>query len=97
MPIYLIIDVVVIDSETFAEYLEQVTALVEQFGGSYLVRGSRVYPVAGDWHPETMILIEFDAFEQVQEYLASAEYKALALLGERSAICRAIIVEGCEL
>ena len=94
MPVYLIIDVIVHDAEIYAQYVQQVPDLVEKYGGSYLVRGGEVFPVSGDWYPQRIILIEFDAIEQVQEFFTSPEYQALVPLRERSTNSRAIIVEG---
>ncbi len=94
MPVYLIIDVTIIDQEVYAEYVEQVPAVVEKYGGTYLVRGGEVFTLAGGWEPERIVMVEFDAIDQVQEFFASPEYLALASLREQSSTFRAIIVEG---
>jgi len=97
MPVYLIIDVAVMDPEVYAEYVEQVPAVVARYGGRYLARGGDVVPLTADWHPQRIILIEFDSIDQVQDCFASPEYRALAPLREQSTTSRAIIIEGCEL
>jgi len=96
MPVYLIIDITIIDHEVYAEYVEQVSGVVEKYGGTFLVRGGEVFPVAGGWHPKRIVIVEFENLEQVQEFYASPEYLALAPLREQSATTRAIIVEGYE-
>ena len=96
MPVYLIIDIAIIDQEVYAEYVEQVAGVVEKYGGTYLVRGGEVFPVAGDWHPERIVIVEFESLEQVQEFYASPEYLALAPLREESSSIRAVITEGFE-
>ena len=96
MSVYLIIDIAIIDQEVHAEYVEKVSGVVEKYGGTYLVRGGEVFPVAGDWHPKRIVIVEFENPEQVQEFYASPEYLALAPLREQSASIRAIIVEGYE-
>jgi uncharacterized protein (DUF1330 family) len=97
MPVYLIIDVAVIDPELYAEYVEQVPAVVERYGGRYLARGGDVVPLTADWRPQRIILIEVDSIDQVRDCFTSPEYLALAPLREESTTSRAIIIEGCEL
>ena len=96
MPVYLIIDITVIDPDVYGEFVEQVPAVVEQYGGRYLARSAEVSTMVGDWQPEWIVLIEFQTIEQVQEFFASPEYQALVPLREQSAATRAIIVEGYE-
>jgi uncharacterized protein (DUF1330 family) len=96
MPVYLIIEITVIDPEVYGEYVEQVSALVEQYGGRYLARGGDVVPLTDDWQPQRIVLIQFDTIDQVQDCFASPEYQALVPLREQSTTSRAIIVEGCE-
>ncbi|MFZ0052062.1 MAG: DUF1330 domain-containing protein [Desulfobaccales bacterium] len=97
MPVYLIIDVAVIDPDLYGEYVEQVPAVVERYGGRYLARGGDVVPLTADWHPQRIILIEFDSIDQVRDCFTSPEFLALAPLRKESTTSRAIIVEGCEL
>ena len=82
MSVYMIIDVEVTDSDTYAEYVERVHSVVEKFGGRYLVRGGDVRVLAGDWHPERVVLLEFPSAEHLQRWLTSPEY---APLGAHSA------------
>ena len=96
MPVYLIIDITVIDPDVYGEFVERVPAVVEQYGGRYLARSAEVSTMVGDWQPEWIVLIEFETIEQVQEFFAAPEYLALVPLREQSATTRAIIVEGYE-
>jgi len=96
MSVYVIIDIAVIDQGLYEEYVARVPALVEQYGGRYLVRGGEVATLTGDWQPERIVVLEFDSSEQVQEFYASPEYQALAPLREQSTNSRAILVKGYE-
>jgi len=96
MSVYVIIDITVIDQDVYEEYVARVPALVEQYGGRYLVRGGEVATLTGDWQPERIVVLEFDSSEQVQEFYASPEYQALAPLREQSTNSRAILVKGYE-
>ena len=96
MSVYVIIDIAVIDQGLYEEYVARVPAVVEQYGGRYLVRGGEVVALAGDWQPERIVVLEFESSDQAQEYLTSPEYLALAPLREKSITSRAIIVPGYE-
>jgi len=41
MSVYVIIDIAVMDQGLYEEYVVRVPAIVEQYGGRYLVRGAR--------------------------------------------------------
>jgi uncharacterized protein (DUF1330 family) len=94
MSAYVIVEVEVLDQETYSRYVAQVREVVERHGGHYLARGGKVLAMSGNWKPERMILIEFDSARQARECFASPEYRAIAPLRERSARTKAIIVEG---
>ena len=94
MPAYVIIEVEVLDRETYSRYVGQVRDVIERHGGRYLARGGKVIAMSGNWNPERVILIEFDSAEQARECFASPEYKAIAPLRERSTRTKAVIVEG---
>ncbi len=94
MSAYMIIEIAVLDHETYQRYVAQVRDIVEQHGGHYLARGGEVIAMSGHWKPERVILIEFDSVQQARECFASPEYEAIAPLRERSTRTKAIIVEG---
>ena len=96
MAVYMILEIEVVDAETYAEYVAQAPATVEQYGGRYLVRGGAVTPLAGDWEPQRLVVIEFPTMERFQEWLTSPEYSAIAPLRERSTKSKTIVVEGFE-
>lgn len=94
MSVYVIIDIAVVDQGLYEEYVARVPAVVEQYGGRYLVRGGEVVALAGDWQPERIVVLEFESSDQAQEYLTSPEYLALVPLRHKSISSRAIIVQG---
>ena len=96
MAVYLIIDLTVIDQDVYEEYLERVPAVMEQYGGRYLVRTGEVATLAGDWQPERIVVVEFDSSDQVHEFYASPEFLELAPLRDQSTSSRIILVEGYE-
>ena len=96
MSAYMIIDVEVVDRDTYAEYLEKVPETVKKFGGRYLARGGNVTVLGGQWRPERIVLLEFPSAEHVLRWLQSPEYAHLSPLREQSTTANAIIVEGLE-
>lgn len=96
MPAYMIVDIEVTDPETYAIYMERVPATVAKFGGRYVVRTSHATPLAGDWRPERLIVLEFDSAEQMRRWNQSPEYLELAPLRIRSTNTRSIAVEGFD-
>ena len=96
MAAYLIVEIEVIDGATYEEYIAQVPAVVNKYGGRYLARTADVVPLAGGWMPERMIVIEFPSMEQLAAFGASPEYRALAPLREASTRTRSIAVPGVE-
>jgi uncharacterized protein (DUF1330 family) len=94
--VYLLIEVEILDPETYAEYMDRVPATVDQYGGRYLVRGGSVVPLTGDWHPQRIILLEFPSAEQMQRWNSSPEYLELAPIRTRSTRTRAIALQGYD-
>jgi uncharacterized protein (DUF1330 family) len=78
--VYMIVELEVLDPETYARYVERVPALVQKHGGRYVVRGDAVTPLGGGWDPERIVVME---------------YRQLAPLRESSTVSRSILVEGC--
>jgi len=93
MSFYMIIQSTIKDSEKYNQYIAQVSAIVEKYGGRYRVRGENILSL-GDWKPERVIVIEFQNEDQIQKWLTSPEYAAIAPLREEGADAQAIIVEG---
>jgi uncharacterized protein (DUF1330 family) len=94
VPVYMVIEVEVVDAATYAEYVARIPAVVEKYGGRYLVRGSEVVPLTGDWRPERLIILELPSMEQMTTWNFSPEYLELAPLRGRAARTRAIAVQG---
>ena len=94
MPAYVIADVKVTDPAKFQEYVSQVPATVEKYGGKYRVRGGAIEKVEGDWEPSRMVVIEFESMEQLKKWYHSQEYSNPMRLRHESANATVIFVEG---
>ena len=95
MAVYMIIESKVKNPDKYQRYISLVPKIVARHGGRYLARGTQVTPVLGDWKPERVILLEFPSEANIQAWLSSAEYRAIAPLREAGAEVRAIVVQGC--
>ena len=95
MSMYMIVEIEIKDDKVYAEYVKSVPGVITKYGGTYLVRGSQVTPLSGNWNPERIVVIAFDSIEDVRRCLASAEYRELAPIREKATAGKAIVVEGC--
>ncbi len=93
MSLYMIIQSKIKDREKYDLYIEQVSPIIEKYGGKYHVRGEKIKAL-GTWSPERIIVIEFQNENQIKEWLASSEYSIIAPLREEGADAQAVIVEG---
>lgn len=94
MAAYMIINIDILDVPAFKEYQSRFPALMEQFGGRYLVRGGATEQVAGDWEPKRLIVIEYPTLGDARRLVASEAYRALKQIRDRSTRTDFILVEG---
>ncbi len=94
MAAYMIVNIDILDASAFKEYQSRFPALMEQFGGRYIVRGGATEQVEGDWEPRRLIVIEFPTIGDARRLVASEEYQALKRIRDRSTRTDFILVEG---
>lgn len=69
-------EIEVTDPEWVADYLREVTPMVERHGGRCLARTGRVEILEGDRPaPQTMLLIEWPSREAADAFYESEEYR----------------------
>ena len=95
MAVYMIIETQVKDKDMYQEYIDKVPALIKKYKGRYLARGGKVMPLSESWKPERLIIIEFESAQDIKECFNSPEYLKIAWLRQRSAITKAVVIEGC--
>ena len=92
--IYFIVTVDLIeDKNNYQEYIRQVKPIVEEYGGRYLVRSNKITAMQEQWCPRRVIIIEWDAKEQMEKCFSSESYKQIVNKRENSVDSKAIIVE----
>ncbi len=94
---YLIVESQVTDAEAFKAYLAAAPAVVEAFGGQYLVRGGRSEVLEGDWNPPRMTVLRYASFEQAKAMYDSPAYTHARSLRHGTTACfNMVLVEGIE-
>jgi uncharacterized protein (DUF1330 family) len=75
MKYYAIAEIDVTDRAWIAAYVENVTRLVQQFGGRYLARTAQVEKIEGERAPpRMMVIIEWPSKEAAMAFYHSADY-----------------------
>jgi uncharacterized protein (DUF1330 family) len=94
MTAYIIADVEVTDGDTYWTYRSQTPALVDKYGGRFIVRGGEVETLEGDWRPGRLVVIEFPDMATAKRFYDSPEYQAIIGFRHRAANSRLVLVEG---
>ncbi|HIM37789.1 MAG TPA: DUF1330 domain-containing protein, partial [Dehalococcoidia bacterium] len=69
MAAYVIGDITITDTDTYAKYAARVPETSEKYGVKYLVRGVGMCEVAeGDWLPERLVLAEYESIETIKAW-----------------------------
>jgi uncharacterized protein (DUF1330 family) len=94
MAVYVVSRVSILDVQAMQQYIDQVVPIVEAFGGRYLVRGSNVRAIEGQWESDRMVVLEFPDEEGAMKWYHSAEYRPLRDLRQRSSQAVILLAEG---
>jgi len=82
------------DADAMKPHQEKVAAVVKQYGGRFIARGSKVEAVEGK-APDGMVgIIKFKSLADAQRWRASPEIKAIAGSRPQAAAPRVFLVEG---
>jgi uncharacterized protein (DUF1330 family) len=92
---YWIAHIAVTDSERYGAYANALPAVVERFGGRFVVAGGRSEAVEGEAKPRNVI-IAFDNYETARACWHSPEYAEVARLREGAAVVDVVVVEGVD-
>ncbi len=89
---YLIVELEITDAEKFERYRELVPAIIEKYGGKYLVRGGDPETREGDWSPKRIVVLEFESTQRAKEFLDSEEYGPVKQMRLESANTKKMII-----
>lgn len=93
---YCIFQIEITDTTRYQDYVSAVSATVEQYGGRYLVRGGPMEILEGHWSERRLVVLEFPSVEQAKRWYRSPEYAEPRAVRHASAVCDAVLVEGCD-
>ena len=96
MKAYLVLDFAVHDLAGFRPYIAKAPDYIERHGGKYIVRGVEPKIVEGDWAPERMVIIEFPARENAENFLTDPDFRELAKIRHKTTTSKLVLVDGCE-
>lgn len=101
--VFVVLDITVNDSAMYEQYRKGVEPIIKKYGGKYLVRSGgmtfdqnpevSVIPIEGGWNPNRFIIVEWNSIEALQKFTNSEEYKQIAVLREKSAKTKSIVVK----
>ena len=91
---YIINEITVTDPAAYAEYVREAPAVVEAFGGRYLVRAGTVTAAIGEPPVARIVVVEFPSHRAAADFLASAEYQTILPIRRAASTSRAYIVDG---
>jgi uncharacterized protein (DUF1330 family) len=94
MAAYLIANISVTDPKGYQPYREQVPAVLEKYGGRYLVRAGAVHPLEGDLGFDRFVIIEFPSMDAARRFYDSTEYAPLLKSRMETTRSQVALVEG---
>ena len=80
--------------DAYQTYMQQVPAVIAQYGGKYIVRGGDIIDDTTAWQPNRLVIVEFPSLEQLNAFKNSDEYKPVAAIRERAAKSEGFVVVG---
>ncbi len=96
MPAYLIVRATVHDMAQYRQYMQHTPAILEKYGGEFLIRGGDKLVLEGPDSPERIVIIRFRSMQAAQAMYNSPEYQAAIKLREGAAQASFIVMEGVE-
>ena len=91
---YIFVQTDVSDPEKYDTYKQAVPAVIEQFGGRFIVRGGDTEVLEGAYEGPRIVILEFPSADRAREFWASPEYAAVKVLREGAAAMTAVILDG---
>ena len=96
MPAYLIVRANVTDMAQYQKYMKLTPAILEKYGGRFIVRGGEKITLEGPEITERMVMIKFDSVDAARRMYHSDEYQAAVKVRQGAAEASFIVMEGLE-
>ena len=94
MAAYIIALIDIRDPNSFERYRAQVPAVIDKYGGTYLVRGGTREALEGAFPDRRIVVLAFDSKAQAKRFWDSPDYRPLRQLRESAASADIVLVEG---
>jgi uncharacterized protein (DUF1330 family) len=94
MPAYIIARIDVTDPNQYRRYTDATPAVIERFGGKFIIRGGEVATLEGPQETRRIVVIEFPTVERAKEFFNSEEYSKVKQLREGAATGQFLAIEG---
>ena len=96
MPAYLIVRASVTDMAQYQEYMKLTPAIVEKYGGKFIIRGGEKVVLEGPEITERMVMLKFDSVAAARRMYDSDEYQAAIKVRQGAAEASFVVMEGLE-
>lgn len=93
MAAYVIAEIEVTNPEGYEAYRTQVPATLEQYGGTYIVRGGAIEAIEGQ-SAGRMVILQFEDVAAAKRWYNSPEYQAIVGVRQANSKGRLTLVEG---
>jgi len=94
MPAYIIARIEVTNRDQYREYTNATPAVIERYGGRFIVRGGETVALEGPPETRRLVVIEFPSLDKAKEFFHSKEYSQVKKLREGAATGQFIAIEG---
>jgi len=94
MKAYIIADIEIKNEAEYVKYRDAVPALVEKYGGRYIVRGGNPQTLEGTWSPKRIVVLEFPDMAALQRFYNSDDYAPLIKLRQAGSDGSLICLQG---
>ena len=94
MPAYILVNVTIHDQERFAAYGSVTAALVERFGGRYIVLGGAREVLEGTWPEGRTVLLEWPTRALALAFWHSPEYAVVQQMRAGISEANVVLVDG---
>jgi uncharacterized protein (DUF1330 family) len=74
---YLVAQITIRDPQGYEAYRSRTRAIIESFGGRFLVRGGALHQLEGQAGFERLVIIEFPSLDAAQQFYGSAAYQEI--------------------
>ncbi len=91
---YIIAQINVTDPERYADYVKQVQATIDIYGGEFLVRGGKSESHEGTPPGDRNVVIRFPSYQSAQDWYHSVEYAPVKKMRMAASTSVQTIVEG---